>query len=108
MPGNIKAVNYKTLDFSSLSEFLVATGNSFFRGSLYVLLSNPIYIGEIRHKGVRHPGLHEPWIASFGRRRSGCCAARRCGAGRERNRPPVRSWVDYSTKAAKAGRPVTR
>ena len=25
MPGNIKAVNYKTLDFSPLSEFLVAT-----------------------------------------------------------------------------------
>jgi len=23
------------------------------------LLSNPIYIGEIRHKGVCHPGLHE-------------------------------------------------
>jgi site-specific DNA recombinase len=35
-------------------------GNSFSRGALYVLLSNPIYIGEIRHKGVRHPGLHEP------------------------------------------------
>ena len=35
-------------------------GNPFFRGALYVLLSNPIYIGEIRHKGVRHPGLHEP------------------------------------------------
>src|ERR1700694_4704330 len=27
--------------------------NSFFRGALYVLLSNPIYIVEIRHKGVR-------------------------------------------------------
>jgi site-specific DNA recombinase len=24
--------------------------------------SNPIYIGEIRHKGVRHPGLHEPIV----------------------------------------------
>jgi hypothetical protein len=23
---------------------------------------NPIYIGEIRHKGVRHPGLHEPIV----------------------------------------------
>jgi site-specific DNA recombinase len=34
-------------------------GNPFFRGALYSLLSNPIYIGEIRHKGVRHPGLHE-------------------------------------------------
>ena len=37
-------------------------GNLFFRGALYELLSNPIYIGEIRHKGVRHPGLHEPII----------------------------------------------
>jgi site-specific DNA recombinase len=37
-------------------------GNSFFRGALYVLLSNPIYIGEIRHKSVRHPGLHEPIV----------------------------------------------
>ena len=37
-------------------------GNSFFRGALYVLLSNPIYIGEIRHKGVRHRGLHEPIV----------------------------------------------
>src|ERR1035437_9248922 len=34
-------------------------GNQFFRGALYALLSNPIYIGEIRHKGVHHPGLHE-------------------------------------------------
>src|SRR5882762_4453228 len=34
-------------------------GNLFFRGALYELLSNPIYIGEIRHKGVCHPGLHE-------------------------------------------------
>src|ERR1700680_3008976 len=34
-------------------------GNLFFRGALYELLSNPIYVGEIRHKGVRHPGLHE-------------------------------------------------
>ena len=37
-------------------------GNLFFRGALYELLSNPIYIGEIRHKGVRHPGLHEPIV----------------------------------------------
>src|SRR5258708_4756420 len=34
-------------------------GNPFFRGALYALLSNPIYIGVIRHKGVHHPGLHE-------------------------------------------------
>jgi hypothetical protein len=38
-------------------------GNLFFRGALYELLSNPIYIGEIRHKGVNHPGLQEPIVA---------------------------------------------
>jgi site-specific DNA recombinase len=37
-------------------------GNLFFRGALYELLSNPIYIGEIRHKSVNHPGLHEPIV----------------------------------------------
>jgi site-specific DNA recombinase len=42
-------------------------GLSFSRGALYELLSNPIYIGEIRHKLERHPGQHEailersPW-----------------------------------------------
>jgi site-specific DNA recombinase len=34
-------------------------GMSFSRGALYELLSNPIYIGEIRHKRERHPGQHE-------------------------------------------------
>jgi len=34
-------------------------GGSFSRGALYELLSNPIYIGEIRHKQERHPGQHE-------------------------------------------------
>jgi site-specific DNA recombinase len=32
---------------------------SFARGALYTLLGNPIYVGEIRHKGARHPGQHE-------------------------------------------------
>src|SRR5271169_6926132 len=34
-------------------------GQSFSRGALYELLSNPIYIGEIRHKQERYPGQHE-------------------------------------------------
>ena len=34
-------------------------GHRFSRGALYALLSNPIYVGEIRHKGVCHPGQHE-------------------------------------------------
>ena len=29
---------------------------SFARGHIYKILSNPIYLGEIVHKGVRHPG----------------------------------------------------
>jgi site-specific DNA recombinase len=41
---------------------LKSGGNSFFRGALCALLSNPIYIGEFRHKGVRHSGLHEPIV----------------------------------------------
>jgi site-specific DNA recombinase len=35
----------------------------FSRGALYILLRNPIYIGEVRHKGRRYPGQHEPIIA---------------------------------------------
>ena len=34
-------------------------GHSFSRGALYALLSNPIYVGEIRHKKLRHPGQHK-------------------------------------------------
>src|ERR1019366_10321445 len=34
-------------------------GHSFYRGALYTVLRNPIYIGQIRHKGFCHPGLHE-------------------------------------------------
>jgi site-specific DNA recombinase len=34
-------------------------GQQFSRGALYELLSNPIYLGEIRHKKERHPGQHE-------------------------------------------------
>src|SRR5450755_6347 len=32
---------------------------SFARGALYTLLRNPIYVGEIRHKGARYPGQHQ-------------------------------------------------
>ena len=36
----------------------VSGGVSFSRGHLYRILSNPIYVGEIEHKGARHPGQH--------------------------------------------------
>jgi DNA invertase Pin-like site-specific DNA recombinase len=32
------------------------------KGSLYAMLSNPIYIGQIRHKNICHAGLHEAVI----------------------------------------------
>src|SRR3981189_421637 len=34
-------------------------GQSFYRGAPYTVLRNPIYIGQIRHKGVCHPGEHD-------------------------------------------------
>jgi DNA invertase Pin-like site-specific DNA recombinase len=45
-------------------------GRPFSRGHIYNLLSNPIYIGEIAHKGQLHPGQHpavidiETWNAA--------------------------------------------
>ena len=46
---------------------LCATGRTFGgdaigKSGLYVILSNPVYIGQIRHKGICHPGLHSPII----------------------------------------------
>jgi len=38
-------------------------GKQFSRGALYHLLSNPIYLGEIRHKHERHPGQHEAIVS---------------------------------------------
>jgi DNA invertase Pin-like site-specific DNA recombinase len=35
------------------------SGYSFSRGALYAVLSNPLYVGEVRHRGVRHPGQHQ-------------------------------------------------
>jgi hypothetical protein len=37
-------------------------GTAYSRGKLYKLLSNPTYIGEIRHLNARHAGLHEAII----------------------------------------------
>ena len=34
------------------------SGNIIARSALYKILSNPIYIGQIRHKGICHPGQH--------------------------------------------------
>jgi len=37
-------------------------GQTFSRGAVYMLLRNPIYVGEIRHKGLCHPGQHAPIV----------------------------------------------
>lgn len=34
----------------------------FTRGHVYKLLSNPLYIGRVRHRSTSHPGQHEPII----------------------------------------------
>ena len=45
-------------------------GKPFTRGNLYQLLHNPIYVGEVRHRGNTYPGQHqgivdkEPWEAA--------------------------------------------
>ncbi|ESY95939.1 resolvase [Mesorhizobium sp. LNHC229A00] len=41
----------------------VAVTMPFGRGNLYHLLSNPVYIGKIKHKDQVHDGEHEPIIA---------------------------------------------
>jgi site-specific DNA recombinase len=38
-------------------------GSQFSRGALYHLLSNPLYLAEIRHKHERHPGQHEAIVS---------------------------------------------
>jgi site-specific DNA recombinase len=37
-------------------------GGVFSRGQLYSILKNPIYVGDIAHKGQIYPGLHKPVI----------------------------------------------
>ncbi|MDX2145764.1 MAG: recombinase family protein [Rhodospirillaceae bacterium] len=46
------------------SNGITTGGTSFTRGHLYQLLGNPLYAGEIAHKGQRHPGQHEAIIES--------------------------------------------
>lgn len=38
-------------------------GKPFSRGHLHRILTNPVYIGKIVHKGVAHEGLHDPIIS---------------------------------------------
>ena len=70
-PDGVSESPWDTIEGTGRKEWEPIGRDLFFRGALYGLLSNPIYIGEIRHKGVRHSGLHEPiWIAIYGTVRS--------------------------------------
>ena len=79
-------------------------GQPFSRGHIYKLLGNPLYVGEIAHKGKRYPGQHpaiisaETWEAvqaqlavntrgsrsrpnvKEGSLLSGCCSTRKASA----------------------------
>lgn len=33
------------------------------QASILHMLGNPVYVGEVRHRGVRYPGLHEPIVS---------------------------------------------
>ena len=66
--GNVRRVKEKA-DRLSLRTKLRALkndrqsgGGSFTRGHLYQLLSNPVYIGEVSHKGKRYDGAHDAII----------------------------------------------
>jgi site-specific DNA recombinase len=73
--GNVRSVQVE-LDRRKLTtkRYVARTGRiigglPFRRGHIYWILSNPIYIGEIGHKGARHVGQHpaiidrKTWIA---------------------------------------------
>jgi len=66
--GSVRLLKQE-LDRDGLRSKLRIAGNgsrsgekSFARGALYTLLRNPIYVGEIRHKGARYPGQHQPIV----------------------------------------------
>ena len=66
--GNVRLVQRETDRLGLVSkrrprpDGRVLGGVGFTRGALYKLLSNPVYAGDIVHRGQRHRGLHEPII----------------------------------------------
>ena len=62
-------------------------GAVFAKRALYALLSNPIYVGEIAHKGARYPGQHqaildrETWDSAQDQRRNAGPEATRTDRG---------------------------
>lgn len=66
--GNVRLVTGELDGESIIAPERTATtgrmtgGRPFTRGQIYKLLSNPIYIGEIHHRGQVHAGKHVPII----------------------------------------------
>ncbi len=66
--GNVRLVTSELASADIIAPERFATtgratgGRPFSRGQIYRLLSNPIYIGEIHHKGQAHVGKHEAII----------------------------------------------
>jgi len=66
--GNVRLVQVETDRLGLVSkrrprpDGRVLGGVGFTRGALYKLLSNPVYAGDIVHRGQRHRGLHAPII----------------------------------------------
>jgi site-specific DNA recombinase len=66
--GSVRAV-HEELDHREVRTKIFATrsgrivgGLRFTRGHLYKILGNPLYVGDVTHKGERHKGLHRPII----------------------------------------------
>ena len=84
--GTVKAVKC-TIDEQRITadQHPDAIGKSFSRGHLYRILTNPIYMGKISHKGVLSDGLHDAvipakqWLAVQEKLKD--------GAARERDHP---------------------
>jgi hypothetical protein len=54
-------LNLRSKAYDTIAEPLRG-GKPFSRGHLYRILANPLYVGEIDHKGTCYPGQHEPII----------------------------------------------
>ena len=66
-------------------------GVRFGRGALYQMLANPIYVGEIRHKRVSHPGQHEPIIEIAVAASPGDAQAKSCSPGQRHEQENAQS-----------------
>jgi len=42
---------------------LVVRGRGIDTSSIWHMLGNPVYVGDVRHRGTRYPGLHDPIIS---------------------------------------------